>query len=63
MRLEIDDLPSHASQNSYLKLNPPGVLHGHGRKGEGKKERKIYYLNRTEILMRKRTVQSMPKCQ
>lgn len=37
---------------------------GMGEKGPGGKERKkIYYLNRTKILMRKRTIQSMPKFQ
>lgn len=63
MRVEIDDLPSHESQNSYLKLNPPEALQRHGGKRGGKERKKIYYLSRTEILMRKRTVQSMPEYQ
>lgn len=36
---------------------------GMGEKGKGEKERKIYYLRRNKILMRKRTVQSISKFQ
>lgn len=40
MRLEKYDLPRHESQNYCLKLNPPGVLHRHGGKGEGRQAKK-----------------------
>lgn len=40
MGLEKYDLPSHESQNYCLKLNPPGVLHRHGGKGEGREGKK-----------------------
>lgn len=40
MELKKYDLPSHESQNCCLKLNPPGVLHRHGGKGEGREGKK-----------------------
>lgn len=47
-----------------FEIESSGVLQRHGEKGKGGKEgRKIYYLSRTKILIRKRTIQSISKFQ